>query len=87
MSNPHRPLPFVIAATEHGTLIVNYTDGLLDHEYHSNKTWGEESLLEFTRKHGHLPPDQFNQLLMDHIKLVIKGKPIDDVTLLTLRIF
>jgi len=26
MSNPHRPLPFVIAATEHGTLIVNYLD-------------------------------------------------------------
>jgi sigma-B regulation protein RsbU (phosphoserine phosphatase) len=83
-------LPFINQGevdVDPGTLIVNYTDGLLDHEYHTNKSWGEETLLEFIQKHGHLPPDQFNQLLMDHIKLVIKGKPIDDVTLLTLRIF
>lgn len=26
MTNPHRPLPFVIAATEQGTLIVNHLD-------------------------------------------------------------
>ena len=70
-----------------GTLIVNYTDGLLDHEYHTNKTWGEDTLTDFIKENGHLSPDDFNQLLMDHIKLVIKGKPIDDVTLLTLRIF
>jgi len=70
-----------------GTLIVNYTDGLLDHEYHTNKSWGEETLMDFIKAYGHLSPDHFNQLLMDHIKLVIKGKPIDDVTLLTLRIF
>jgi len=70
-----------------GTLIVNYTDGLLDHEYAANKIWGEESLIEFIKTHGALPPDDFNQLLMDHIKLVIRGKPIDDVTLLTMRIF
>jgi len=70
-----------------GTLIVNYTDGLLDHEYHTNKSWGEDTLMDFIKAYGHLSPDHFNQLLMDHIKLVIKGKPIDDVTLLTLRIF
>ncbi|MDB4918896.1 PP2C family protein-serine/threonine phosphatase [Mucilaginibacter sp.] len=71
---------------EPGSLIVNYTDGLMDHE-HSNKNWGEESLTEFIKKHGHLSPNDFNELLMNHINLVIKGKPIDDVTLLTLRIF
>jgi sigma-B regulation protein RsbU (phosphoserine phosphatase) len=70
-----------------GTLIVNYTDGLLDHEYSNDKNWGEESLIDFVKTHGDLPPDALNQLLMDHVKLVIKGKPIDDVTLLTLRIF
>ena len=83
-------LPFINQGEidlEPNTLIVNYTDGLLDHEYHSNKTWGEDSLIDFTRTHGQLPPDQFNQILMDHINLVIKGKPIDDVTLLTLRVF
>jgi sigma-B regulation protein RsbU (phosphoserine phosphatase) len=71
---------------EPGSLIVNYTDGLMDH-VNSNKNWGEESLIELIKEHGSLAPDDFNQLLMDHIKLVIKGKPIDDVTLLTLKIF
>ncbi len=71
---------------EPDSLIVNYTDGLMDHE-HSNKDWTEESLIEFVKTHGDQPADTFNQLLMDHINLVIKGKPIDDVTLLSLRIF
>jgi sigma-B regulation protein RsbU (phosphoserine phosphatase) len=71
---------------EPGSLIVNYTDGLMDHE-HSNKNWGEESLIEFIKTHGDLPPNDFNELLMNHINLVIKGKPIDDVTLLSLKVF
>ena len=71
---------------EPGTLIVNYTDGLMDHE-HSNKNWGEESLMDFVKYRGHMDPNNLNQALMDHINLVIKGKPIDDVTLLTLKIF
>jgi len=72
---------------EPGSLIVNYTDGLMDHEHQGAKNWGEESLINFITEHGHHSPDKFNQLLMDHINKVIKGKPIDDVTLLTLRIF
>jgi sigma-B regulation protein RsbU (phosphoserine phosphatase) len=70
-----------------GTLIVNYTDGLMDHEHPGTKNWGEESLIAFIKEHGHLSPEEFNKLLMNHIDQVIKGKPIDDVTLLTLRIF
>ncbi len=82
-------LPFVNQGEVHiepGSFLVNYTDGLIDHE-HNSKTWTEEALFEFTKNHGHHTPDNFNTLLMDHINLVIKGKPIDDVTLLTLRIF
>lgn len=71
---------------EPGSLIVNYTDGLMDHEQGA-KTWNEDALLDFVAEYGHLSPEEFNQLLMDHISLVIKGKPIDDVTLLTLKIF
>jgi len=71
---------------EPGSLIVNYTDGLMDHE-HNSKNWGEESLIDFIKEHGSRTADDFNQVLMDHINLVIKGKPIDDVTLLTLKIF
>jgi sigma-B regulation protein RsbU (phosphoserine phosphatase) len=82
-------LPFINQGEvdiEPGTMIVNYTDGLMDHE-HPNKNWTEDNLLSFIKTNGHLQPDEFNELLMNHINLVIKGKPIDDVTLLTLRIF
>lgn len=71
---------------EPDSLLVNYTDGLMDHE-HSNPNWTEANLVEFIETHGHETPDIFNQRIMDHINGVIKGKPIDDVTLLTLRIF
>ncbi|MDF2433637.1 MAG: phosphoserine phosphatase RsbU/P [Mucilaginibacter sp.] len=71
---------------EPGSLIVNYTDGLMDHEQ-TNKNWHEQGLIDFIKENGELPADDFNQQLMDYINLVIKGKPIDDVTLLSLRIF
>ncbi len=81
-------LPFINQGEieiEPGTLIVNYTDGLMDHEQ-NNKNWSEESLMDFINEHGHLSPEELNQALMEHINQVIKGRPIDDVTLLTLRV-
>ncbi|MDB5110076.1 MAG: serine/threonine protein phosphatase [Mucilaginibacter sp.] len=72
---------------EPGTLIVNYTDGLLDMESYDDKIWNEELLINFVTKHNKLSPDKFNQKLLNHLNLVVKGKPIDDITLLTLRIF
>jgi len=71
---------------EPNSLLVNYTDGLLDFEPNNDKIWNEDTLLDFVIKYNHLSPDKFNQVLMDHLNLVIKGKPIDDITLLTLRI-
>ncbi len=71
---------------EPGSLIVNYTDGLLDMESPA-KAWDEEALIDFVIMHNHLSPDRFNEKLMDYLNFNIKGKPIDDITLLTLRIF
>ncbi|WP_374948119.1 PP2C family protein-serine/threonine phosphatase [Mucilaginibacter sp.] len=71
---------------EPNSTFFNYTDGLMDHELQNYKSWGEEKLLEFVIANGALKPDDFNEAMMDHIHKVIKGKPIDDVTLLTLRI-
>ena len=70
-----------------GSLVVNYTDGLMDHENPVSKNWNEESLINFVKAHGELSPEHFNDKLMDHINHVVKGKPIDDITLLTLKIF
>lgn len=72
---------------EPGSLIVNYTDGLLDFEPYGDKVWNEDGLLDFVMENGEQTPDDFNQSLMNHLNLAIKGKPIDDITLLTLRIF
>jgi sigma-B regulation protein RsbU (phosphoserine phosphatase) len=71
---------------EPGSLLFNYTDGLMDYEPHNTRNWGEEKLLEFVAANGELTPDEFNNALMSHINLVVKGKAIDDITLLTLRI-
>jgi sigma-B regulation protein RsbU (phosphoserine phosphatase) len=70
-----------------GSLLFNYTDGLMDYEYQGTKTWNEDKLMKFLLQHGEQSPDHFNQDLLDHLKVVTKDKPIDDITLLTLRIF
>jgi sigma-B regulation protein RsbU (phosphoserine phosphatase) len=72
---------------EPGSLIFNYTDGLMDYDVPTPKLWNEDKLLQFVINNGDLSPDKFNQTLLDHLNLIIKGKPIDDITLLTLRIF
>jgi sigma-B regulation protein RsbU (phosphoserine phosphatase) len=72
---------------EPGSLIFNYTDGLMDYDVPTPKLWNEDKLLNFVIDNGNLSPDKFNQTLLDHLNLIIKGKPIDDITLLTLRIF
>ena len=83
-------LPFINQGevfVEPGSLIVNYTDGLMDHEHPGQKEWGEENLIDFVIENGHHLPEKFNQMLMDYINFEIKGTPIDDITLLTLKIF
>ena len=58
----------------------------MDHELQNYKNWSEEKLLEFVIANGDMTPDDFNEAMMNHINTVIKGKPIDDITLLTVRI-
>lgn len=72
---------------EPGSLIFNYTDGLMDYDIPTQKTWDEDKLLDFVIGNGNLSPDKFNQTLLDHLNLIVKGKAIDDITLLTIRIF
>lgn len=71
---------------EPGSMIFNYTDGLMDYELEQDIRWNEGKLVSYITDNGHLPPDQFNQNLMDYLARIIKGKRIDDITLLTLRI-
>jgi len=70
-----------------GSLVFNYTDGLIDYDPPSPKTWNEDKLCKFVIQHGDMTPEKLNQSLLNHLKVVTKGKAIDDITLLTLRIF
>ncbi|GAA4338349.1 hypothetical protein GCM10023149_48300 [Mucilaginibacter gynuensis] len=72
---------------EPNTLIFNYTDGLMDHEPDVSKQWNDDKLVNCVIKNGKLPPIDFNQAILDHLNKAIKAKPIDDITLLTLKIF
>ncbi|RYY35367.1 MAG: serine/threonine protein phosphatase [Sphingobacteriaceae bacterium] len=69
------------------TLIFAYTDGLMDHEPDVSKTWNEDKLISQTKKYSKHSPDEFNQCILDYLSKHIKAKPIDDVTLLTLKIY
>jgi sigma-B regulation protein RsbU (phosphoserine phosphatase) len=83
-------LPFINQGEldiEPGSLIVNYTDGLLDYEPADAEFWNEEVLMDFLIQNGELSPDKFNQALLNELNGKVKSPQIDDITLLTLRIF
>ncbi|MEO6524042.1 MAG: PP2C family protein-serine/threonine phosphatase [Mucilaginibacter sp.] len=83
-------LPFINQGEidiEPGSLIVNYTDGLLDYEPSDAENWNEETLMDFLIANGEMTPDKFNQALLNELNSKVKSKQIDDITLLTLRIF
>lgn len=83
-------LPFINQGEvdiEPGSLILNYTDGLLDYEPADAEVWNEDVLMDFLMQNGELSPDKFNQALLNELNAKVKTKQIDDITLLTLRIF
>lgn len=69
------------------TLIFSYTDGLMDREPDVSKNWNEDKLISLANKHGKLLPNDFNTAILEYINRYIKAKPIDDITLLTLKLF
>lgn len=80
-------LPFVNTGEmllEEEFTIFNYTDGLIEYDQ-ENPNWNEKKLSDFVQAHGNkLRPDQFNTKILEHVNRLIQGKPIDDITLLTI---
>nr|WP_249665484.1 GAF domain-containing SpoIIE family protein phosphatase [Mucilaginibacter sp. Bleaf8] len=70
-----------------GSLVFNYTDGLMDYEVEQGVQWNEERLVEFVKENYELTPEKFNHALLDYLNRTVKSRRIDDVTLLTLKIF
>lgn len=79
-------LPFINIGEmqlEEPFMIFNYTDGLIEYDQDS-PNWNEKKLSEYVKANAKLKPEQFNTKILDHVNRLIKGKPIDDITLLTI---
>ena len=80
-------LPFVNIGEmllEEEFMVFNYTDGLIEYDQ-DNPDWNEEKLSQYVKTNGKLKPDLFNTKILDYVNRWVKGKPIDDVTLLTIN--
>ncbi len=79
-------LPFINTSEillEEEFMVFNYTDGLIEYDQ-NNPQWDEEKLREYVQANGKLNPEEFNTKILEHVSRIAKGKPIDDVTLLTI---
>lgn len=79
-------LPFINTGKillENEFMVFNYTDGLIEYDRESLQ-WNEKKLSEYVKTYGKLKPDHFNTKILEHVNRLVKGKPIDDVTLLTI---
>ncbi len=79
-------LPFINTGEMHlhkPFMIFNYTDGLIEYDQES-PNWNEKKLSEYVKTYGKLKPDQFNNKILEHVNRLVKGKAIDDVTILTI---
>ncbi|MBE7177717.1 MAG: PP2C family protein-serine/threonine phosphatase [Mucilaginibacter polytrichastri] len=68
-----------------GTTVFNYTDGLIDAD-NQDLSVDEKSLMDWVGQHAELDPGQLNDVILNEVKQAKKtARPIDDITLLTLR--
>ncbi len=82
-------LPFVNVSEvfiETGSMLVNYTDGLVEMENEAGEYFESDRLIEFAKENHNLKMDKFNNKLLDTI-IEFKGRKIfnDDVSILSCR--
>lgn len=73
---------------EEGTVLINYTDGLIDFENEQGEFFGLERVLTFLENHHNEKMETFNNKLLDYVT-DFKGQSIfvDDITILSCRFF
>jgi len=71
-----------------GSLLVCYTDGLVELENEKGKDFGTDALKEFIKKNSKLSPAKLNKEIMEEL-IGFKGNMpyVDDIALLSCRIF
>jgi len=68
------------------SILVCYTDGLVEQEDDSGIDFGMEHLIEFIEQHAELNSDQINSSLVKHLATFKGDQPyVDDIALLTCR--
>jgi sigma-B regulation protein RsbU (phosphoserine phosphatase) len=73
---------------KHGSLLVCYTDGLVEQENEGGVDFGMEQLQELVLEHKQLPAASFNEMLIRHFTSHKGDQPsLDDVSLLTCRFY
>lgn len=81
-------LPFIKSGTlllRPSTLIVNYTDGIVEMDDNENG-FDTEQLEEYIKQHGDVSVEEFNKKLMAYLEsFKIRNKVTDDITLLSFR--
>ena len=84
-------LPFVETGhleIDDDTFIVTYTDGLTDVQDKDEVYFDEDRLEAFVKENAHLPPQDFNDTLYQHLESFKGDMPFpDDFTLMTCKIF
>ncbi len=85
------PLPHITVAEmyiEEESLLMLFTDGLTELENERHEYFGEKELERFLQLYHSLPPEQFNQKIMEKIN-DYKGyrQFSDDISLLTCKLF
>lgn len=84
-------LPFVNEGEEdipEGSVLLNYTDGLIDFENEKKEFFSLERVIDFSEANHKLEMETFNQKLLDYINdFRGEGIFIDDITLLSCRFF
>lgn len=69
------------------SFILSYTDGLTDIMNNNQEIFGEERLIDWTKKNHHLLPKQFNTHLLDYINEFKEQQAYpDDITILCYQI-
>jgi sigma-B regulation protein RsbU (phosphoserine phosphatase) len=69
-----------------GSVLVCYTDGLVEQEDDSGSDFGMEHLIEFIEQHADQTSSQLNELLVKHLASFKGDQPyVDDIALLTCR--
>ena len=70
-----------------GDTLVLFSDGIVDAENATEEVFGEDRLLALVESHGHEPPTELKQRIIDAVETFSQGVPyVDDVTLVVARL-